>query len=225
MKAHIDHKAGNALLFKFALAILVFTFSAFALKALIDPERLARYTPLVIVHGAIMMGWMAMFVSQARLAMQGKLASHRAMGRWSPVLVIAMAVTGLTVSWNLAQEFNKYDVLIGNIGVVLTFVPLYIGAILFAKAHRQAEHRMAMLLATVATLGPAYARVTDVLDWPLTAGLPMQLVVTIGSAIWLDMASRGTVAKSTVWLLAFYLGTLFATAALFFMVLSGAAPV
>ncbi|MEM6586184.1 MAG: hypothetical protein AAF692_10555, partial [Pseudomonadota bacterium] len=86
MQQSIDHQAANALIAKFALGILVFVFTAFALKAVIHPERLARYTPLVMVHGAIMMGWMAMFASQARLAMQGELASHRAMGRWSPLL-------------------------------------------------------------------------------------------------------------------------------------------
>ena len=224
MPATINHRAGNALLFKFAVAIFVFSFAAFALKVIVHPERLARYTPLVAVHGAIMMGWMAMFASQARLAMQGKLTSHRAMGRWSPLLVIAMVTTGLTVSWNLSQEFGRYEVLVGNIGVFLNFVPLYIAAIVFARKHNQAEHRQAMLLGTLSTLGPAYARVTDVLELPLVAGFPMQLIATLGLSIWLDKASRGAVAKSTWVLLGFYFGVLFATAGVFFLVLSGAAP-
>ncbi|MEM7703561.1 MAG: hypothetical protein AAF251_16605 [Pseudomonadota bacterium] len=216
MQANIDHRAGNALLFKFAVALFVFAFAAFALKVIVDPERLARYTPMVSVHGAIMMGWMAMLASQARLAMTGKLSAHRAAGRWSPLLVIAMVATGLTVSWNLSQESGRYGLLVGNIGVFLTFVPLYVAAIVFARKHKQAEHRQAMLIATLLTLGPANSRVADVLGLPFSAVLPIQIVATVGLSIWLDKASRGGVARSTWGLLGFYCGMLFATAAAFF---------
>ncbi|MEO0591186.1 MAG: hypothetical protein AAFZ11_11580 [Pseudomonadota bacterium] len=222
MKAHIDHKAGNALLFKFAVAIFVFSFAAFALRVIADPEKWARYTPLVSMHGAIMMGWMALLASQARLAMTGKLASHRAFGRWSPLLVVAMVTTGLTVSWNGAQEVGNYIVFISNICIFLTFVPLYVAAIIFARKHKPAEHRQAMLLATLSTLGPAISRVTGVLDLPISAALLIQIIATIGLSIWLDKASRGGVAKSTWGLLGFYFGMMFATAATFFAMIAAA---
>jgi len=219
MQATIDHRAGNTLVAKFALGIFVFAFAAFAIKAVADPAVLSRYTPLVIVHGVIMMAWMAMFASQSHLAMKGKLASHRAIGRWSPVLVIAMVATGLTVSWNRSQGTGNYGVLVGNIGVCLTFVSLYIAAIVFARRHKPAEHRQAMLLATLSSLAPAYSRVTGALDLPLSAAMAMQVIATIGLSILLDRASRGGVAKSTWWMLGFYFGMFFATAAVFFAVL------
>jgi len=219
MQKHIEHRAGNALVAKFALGILAFTFAAFAMKAAAHPTILTRYTPLVIMHGLIMMAWMAMFASQSRLAAKARLPRHRSMGRWSPLLAIGMVVTGLTVSWNLSQEVGRYDVLVGNIGLFLTFLPLFVAAIVFARNNKQAEHRMAMLLATLSTLGPAYARVTDVLELPLVAGFPIQLVVTLTLPIWLDKASRGQVAKSTWLLLGFYFAVLFTTAAVFFAVL------
>ncbi|MEO0419980.1 MAG: hypothetical protein AAF249_14035 [Pseudomonadota bacterium] len=222
MQANIDHHAGNALLFKLAIAIFIFSFAAFALNVIVDPDKLARYTPLVSVHGAIMMGWMALLASQARLAMTGKLSSHRAFGRWSPLLVVTMVTTGMTVSWNLSQEIGRYGVLVGNIGVFLTFLPLYIAAIVFARRHKPAEHRQAMLLATLSVLAPAYSRVTGALDLPLSAAMAMQVIATVGLSIWLDRASRGAVAKSTWWMLGFYFGMMFATAAAFFAMIAAA---
>lgn len=215
MLGSIDHRAGNALLSKFALAILIFSIAAFALKVIVDPERLVRYTPLVSLHGATMIGWMALLTVQARLASTGKLSRHRSIGRLSPILVVAMVVIGMTVSWNLSQEFNRYEILVGNTGTFATFVPLYVAAILFARSHRAAEHRQAMLIGTIALLGPAFARVFDVMDIPEFTAAPLQLVLVPGLAIWLDKVSRGHIAKSTWWMLAYYFAALIATIAAF----------
>lgn len=219
MPSPIDHRAGNALVAKIAVAILVFSVGAFALKVIVHPERAARYTPLVMVHGATMVAWFSMMASQAYLAANNRLNPHRALGRWSPLLVIAMVGSGMTVSWNLSQEFDRYDVLVGNTGIFATFIPLYIAAILFARGHDQASHRQAMLIGSLAMLGPAYSRVMDILEQSTMLVLPVQLVVTIGSSLWLDRVSRGHVAKSTWWMLGFYLAILGVTIAAFFTVL------
>lgn len=218
MDTTVGHKRGNELLAKKALAILLFSIGAFALKAIMEPERLVRYTPLVILHGVTMIVWMGVFAFQARLAPYGNLARHRNLGRWSPLVVTAMVASGMTVSWNLSQEFDRYEVLIGNVGIFATFIPLYIGAILFARSHRAAEHRQAMLLGNLALLGPAYARVFDAFDLPeFTAG-PLQFILVPALAILLDKVSRGHVAKSTWWMLAFYFGVLIATVVVFLQV-------
>ncbi len=204
MTSSIDHKNANQLLARMALGILIFVIFAFAIKSIVHPERLARYTPLVIVHAATMTGWLALLYSQASLAAKGDMSRHRAFGKWSPLLVAAVVISGLTVSWNLAQEFQRYEVFVGNIGTFVIFVPLYLAAILFARTHRGSEHRQAMLIGTLATLGPAYSRIMDVLDWPLFAAVPIMFVVTFALPIWIDRAARGSVARPTWWMLAYF---------------------
>ena len=218
MSSGIDHKKGNELLAKIALFLLIFAVGAFALKVIVEPERLVRYTPLVILHGATMVAWMLLFASQARLAAAGKLPTHRTFGRWSPILVLAMVVSGMTVSWNLVREFGAYQVFIANIGNFATFVPLYIAAIFFARRHEQAEHRQAMLIGTLALMGPAYGRVFDALDLPEFGAITFVIGFTLGLPIWLDRASRGSVSKSTWAMIGFYFAVLAATVAGFAMV-------
>lgn len=208
MSQSIDHQNANALLAKLALIILFVAVGAFALKAAIHTERLARYTPLVILHGATMTAWFTLFASQAHLAAKGTLAKHRAWGRWSWLVVVAMVVSGMTVSWNLSQEAERYDVLIGNTGIFLRFLPLYVAAIIYARAHKHAEHRQAMLIGSLALMGPAYGRVTDVLGLSNFFVIPFDVVITFAAAIWLDYTSHGRVAASTWWMLSYNLAAL-----------------
>jgi hypothetical protein len=211
MTQSIDHQKANSLLAKIALGLLIFVVAAFALKVTVEPERLVRYSPLVTLHGLIMAGWMVMLASQARLAARGKLRSHRKFGRWSPLLVLAMVTSGMTVSWNVTQEFGNYTLLIANIGNFSTFVPLYIVAIFFAHSHKQAEHRQAMLLATLGILGPAYGRLFDALDIFEPAAGSLVILTTLALPIWLDRASRGSVAKSTWLMIGFSFAVMVAT--------------
>jgi uncharacterized protein with PQ loop repeat len=64
-----------------SIGILCFVIAAFVLKVIVQPERLARYTPLVIVHATLMILWLILFAVQAGLIQQGSFSIHRKLGR------------------------------------------------------------------------------------------------------------------------------------------------
>ena len=72
------------------LSLMAFCVFAFALKVVIEPERLARYNPLVMIHGVLMVAWLALFSLQSWLMSDGAFARHHLFGRLSIILVVLM---------------------------------------------------------------------------------------------------------------------------------------
>ena len=166
MRAPENHERANLLLSRIAQGLLVFTLIAFAAKALIHTEVQARYSPLVIFHAATMIAWLTLLASQAWLAAQHRLLLHRALGRASIALVGAMAASGAMIAVNIGQELGRPEVTVVNIAAFMTFTPLYLAALHFARRRNIHTHRQAMLIGTLALMTPAYARLVQVLELP-----------------------------------------------------------
>ena len=193
----------NRLLGHIACALVVFTIAAFALKVFAHPERAARYTPLVVFHGAVMLIWMIMLSAQAYLASAGRLNLHRRFGAASLGLVAAMSISGAIISINIGQEFGRPEVSVVNIAAFVTFIPLYFAAIQFARRHQMHAHRMAMLIATLAFMTPVYARVTDVLGLPPQVSIGLQPPLTLILALGYEWATLGRWTRASAAMLAY----------------------
>lgn len=193
----------HRLLGQIALALLLFTIAAFALKVLVHPERAARYTPLVVAHGTSMLAWMGLLALQAHLAAGQNMRMHAKLGVASFSLVALMTVTGMIVSINIGQELGRPEVTIVNIAAFVTFLPLYAAALWFAKAREVHAHRLAMLIGTLAFMTPVYARVTDVLSLPPQVAIGVQPPLTIAIALAYDWRVLGRVSKAAVGMLTF----------------------
>ncbi|MEL1251041.1 hypothetical protein [Aurantiacibacter gilvus] len=183
-------RAGDGTLFAIAVGLLVFSILAFSLKATFNPERLVRYTPIVIVHGIVMLAWLVLFASQARFAMTGKLQRHRTFGMASLLLVLVMVPLGIHVSWQFGQETGRMIVFVGNAINFLQFVPLYATAIIAAKRHRFEDHKRLMLVASIALTGPAVGRVIEVADLPLPVTMLAFLLAIIVLPLAYDIRVR-----------------------------------
>jgi len=188
---------------KIALGLLGFTLFAFALKAFAHPQVQARYTPIVVFHAVSMIAWLSLLASQAFAAARFKLAAHRATGRASIALVAAMLVSGSAISWNIGQELGRPEVTVVNLAAFVTFIPLYFAALHFARARNIAAHRQAMLIATLALMTPAYARVVQVLGLPDPVAIAVQPPITIAIAVAYDWVLHGRVTKPTLAMLGF----------------------
>ncbi|KPQ35206.1 MAG: putative membrane protein (DUF2306) [Porphyrobacter sp. HL-46] len=186
-----------------ALGLLGFTLFAFALKAIVHPEVQARYTPLVVFHAVSMVAWLGLLASQSILAARFKLAAHRATGRASIALVAAILVSGSAIAWNIGQELGRPEVTVVNIAAFVTFIPLYFAALHFARRRDIAAHRQAMLIATLALMTPAYARVVQVLDLPDPVAIGVQPPITILIACGYDWALHGRVTRPVLAMLGF----------------------
>jgi hypothetical protein len=189
-----------------ALGLLAFTLFAFALKAVVHPEVQARYTPLVVFHAVSMVAWLGLLASQAFMAARFKLAAHRAIGRASIALVGAMLVSGSVISWNIGLELGRPEVTVVNLAAFVTFIPLYFAALHFARRRDIAAHRQAMLIATLALMTPAYARVVQVLGLPNPVAIGVQVPITIAIAVGYDWVLHGRVTRPVLAMLAFSVG-------------------
>jgi hypothetical protein len=186
-----------------ALGLLGFTLLAFAAKAVAHPAVQARYTPLVVFHAVSMIAWLGLLASQSALAARFKLAAHRATGRASIALVGAMLVSGSAISWRIGQELGRPEVTVVNLAAFATFIPLYFTAIHFARRRDIAAHRQAMLIATLALMTPAYARVVQVLGLPDPVAIGVQVPITVLVSAGYDWVLHGRVTRPVLAMLGF----------------------
>lgn len=119
---------------------------------------------LLHVHGILFLGWTVLFAVQTNLVARGQVARHRGLGLVGVSLATAMVFAALAV----VVRGLSYGVAIGNYDAarVLAVVPLTaitLFAVLFvcaiANIRRPETHKRLMLLATIALLPPAVARI------------------------------------------------------------------
>ena len=189
-----------------ALGLLGFTLFAFALKAAVHPQVQARYSPLVVFHAGSMIAWLILLASQSFLAAKVRFAAHRATGRASIALVGAMLVSGGVISWRIGQELGRPEVTVVNLAAFATFVPLYFLAIHYARRRDIAAHRQAMLIATLALMTPAYARVVQVLGLPDPVVIAVQVPITVAVSAGYDWVLHGRITKPVLAMLGFSVG-------------------
>lgn len=206
MRAPESHVRAHLLMGNIALGLLGFTLFAFALKAIAEPAVQARYTPIVVFHAVSMVAWLTLLASQSFLAARFKLAAHRATGRASIALVGAMLVSGGVISWRIGQELGRPEVTVVNLAAFATFIPLYFAAVHFARRRDIAAHRQAMLIATLALMTPAYARVVQVLGLPDPVAIGVQPPITILIACGYDWVLHGRITRPTLVMLGFSVG-------------------
>lgn len=178
-------------LFPLTLGLTLFALASFGLAAAGSPIRRTRYTPLVSVHAVLMSAWLILLCVQARLAHGGDLGLHRRLGRGSGWLVATLVPVSALVAVDFHREFGRTATLVGDFGLLLTFIPLYLGAIWFAKRGRIDVHKRLLLVATITMISPALARFTDVVGLARPAAVPMYLVMLIGAPLTYDFMSRG----------------------------------
>ena len=206
MRAPESHVRANELMGNIALGLLGFTLIAFALKAIIHPEVQARYTSLVVFHAGSMVAWLILLASQSFLAARFKLTAHRASGRASIALVAAMLLSGSVISWRIGLELGRAEVTVVNLAAFATFIPLYALAVHYARRRDIAAHRQAMLIATLALMTPAYARVVQVLGLPDPVAIAVQVPITIAIAAGYDWRLHGRITRPVLGMLGFSVG-------------------
>lgn len=206
MRAPESHVRANTLMGNIALGLLGFTLFAFALKAVVHPQVQARYSPLVVFHAGSMIAWLILLASQSFLAAKVRFAAHRATGRASIALVGAMLVSGGVISWRIGQELGRPEVTVVNLAAFATFIPLYFAALHFARRRDIAAHRQAMLIATLALMTPAYARVVQVLGLPDPVAIAVQVPITVAVSAGYDWVLHGRITKPVLAMLGFSVG-------------------
>lgn len=147
-------------------AILAVVFAGFArtyfLRGLFFRDALPL---LLLVHGAVMFAWFALFFVQTCLIERHRVTLHRKLGAFGAVLAAAMLVIGPYVAFRAAAREVHADaedagLFLAILGYDCVIITLFAGFVACAIAWRGRGdyHKRLMLLATLSLLTPAIAR-------------------------------------------------------------------
>jgi hypothetical protein len=180
-----------------ALIALAVVFAGFAesyyLKSVFGTPDLST---IKHVHGVVMTAWFALFLVQVRLVATGNVLIHRRLG----ILGVALAVLVVIVAMQTAIASARAGVtplpsipplvfLVMPVGEMVIFTTLMTAAIVLRK--RGAYHKRLMLLASIAMLTPAMARLP--FDFVRAGGPPAFFALTdlvILGCIFFDVAKN-----------------------------------
>ena len=151
--------------FYFSLVFVAIAFGGFARTYLI-PAATGTFDgpPLLHVHGILFLGWTVLLAVQTNFAARGRIDRHRALGLVGISLATAMVFTAVAV----VVRGLSYGSAIGNghgakVLAVVPLTPIVLFVVLFscaiAKVRKPEIHKRFIMLASIALLPPAIARV------------------------------------------------------------------
>lgn len=158
-------KAGERRLYTWAAAVaLAVVFFGFArtyyLKGAFGTPELSA---LKHVHGVLMTSWFVLFFAQVRLVATHRTLAHRRLGIFGVMLAMLLVIVGTQLGIASARSgvspipsVPPLVFLVMPIGEVVVFTALFTAAVLLRK--RPDYHKRLMVLATLAMLTPAMAR-------------------------------------------------------------------
>lgn len=145
--------------------------------------RSSLASPLLFhFHGAVMVGWMAIYLAQNALILADNVALHRRLGWIAVVWVPLMVATGILMTRHSLQSyggppfFDQNQFLISNPLQLLTFAGLVGWAV--AVRRNTGWHRRLMFCAFAILVGPGVGRLLPMpffipYAWYVSIGLPM----------------------------------------------------
>lgn len=185
-----------------AIALIVFVGFAptFYLRGLYHPEPLAS---VFHIHGLVFTSWVVLFVVQTALVSARRTDIHRRLGLLGGALALLMLVVGYMAAVTAARRgFTTPGLPPPLVFFVVPIFDLLVFAVLVGSGlylrRTPAAHKRLMLLATLAVLTAAIARLPYVLPLgpPAFFGLTDLLVL---AAIVYDRLTRGRVHPALVW--------------------------
>jgi hypothetical protein len=146
-----------------ALAMLATVFAGFARSYYLGPWFGApSLSTLVHLHGIVASAWMLLFIGQTTLIAARRPDLHRLAGYAGLVLaaaLIAVSVLAAVEAGGVSRRFSQmppHVFIVFPLGLAFMFAALVTAAALLRR--RPAFHKRLMLIATIAILAPAIAR-------------------------------------------------------------------
>ena len=123
----------------------------------------ADKTPIVHLHAAVYVGWLAIFVTQTVLAATGRIAAHMKLGRFAIGYGVLVIVVGLLTAFarfalrvRAGEAADAQAQLLGPLLDMLVFAPFFAAAIYYRR--KPELHKRLMIVATTSLLIAAAAR-------------------------------------------------------------------
>jgi hypothetical protein len=187
--------------------------NATAMKA----DQAPPYTPIMPLHGALMVAWLMLLLSQAILMATGEWRRHEWLGRAAFALVPAMVVTMLVAipaayraAWHFAQSapphlrenlLNSLNHSSGGLPGPLFSAPLFLLFIFIAVRARRSDpdlHKRMMFLGTAVVLPAALVRMTWLPHFPFAFSIYL-IVVLLPMLSWDVIRTRSVPKAYLIW--------------------------
>jgi hypothetical protein len=148
--------------------------------------------PIVHLHGLVFTAWTLFFILQTSLAASGRIERHRALGLLGVSLATAMLFVGLAAAIHSLE--NSIEAGYGDRAIAFSIVPMttvtfFAGFVAGAVSNvrRPEIHKRLMVLASVAILMAAFARIVRMLVGRVADAGPPPVEFTVVPAIATDL--------------------------------------
>lgn len=159
---------------------------------------LVKGAPVLHIHALLFTMWPFLFLAQTLLAATGRIEHHRRLGLAGAALASAMVLVGLwTTVYSIEVQTEVSDAFRARSFAIISFLKIvFFGvsvSLAIANVRRPAFHKRLMVLANVALLQTALARILFALFAPEGSpqrpglGAPPSMLVTIPTSIVLDL--------------------------------------
>ena len=154
-----------------AIGVIVVVLAGFSIDIPLI-SHLGSLSVLVRLHGLIMLGWIALFFTQALLVARHRVDLHMRLGIFGAVLAVAVVVAGTATviiacrlgGDHLPPDVSAPQVLAIGLFELATFAVLT-GSALALRKRRSDWHKRLMLLAMLVLLDAALARFINHYTW------------------------------------------------------------
>lgn len=172
---------------------------AFAQHAALGRVDIPQVPVWVHLHALVMLAWLALLVTQNRLAGAGQLATHRRLGRIGALLVCALVALNAYTSV-MALALHRWPPFFSAsyfLALNAVDAAAFAGLIYLAIRHRRKTetHRRLMIGGTIVILEPAFGRL---LPMPLIGGEIGEwliMIIQLGIVATIAMHDRRTLAR------------------------------
>ena len=166
-------------------------------------STLEPLTTLVHVHGILATSWLVLYIAQSSLVAVHRTDLHRRIGPAGAVLALLVVLVGYVTAIEAARQGVRppggpppLAFLAVPLGTILSFAVL-VGLALYWRRQRDA-HRRLVLLATIAMLPPAFAR----MRWLGAGGPPFAIggtsLLVLFCMAW-DRRAHGRIHPAFLW--------------------------
>ena len=190
-----DTGQGRSFYRNMGVLMLVLVFAGFGSASYVRGTSPLDSPALFHVHGLIYIAWYLLFIFQAHLIGSNNRALHQKLGYTSPVVIIAMLITGFMMTAG-SYERGISPIPDTTVHQFLAF-PLMdlVGILIFysmgiAKRGDALFHKHCMLLTGIAIIDPGVARIAISLGLP-----PLALLLHIGLVVLVMVHDRRTAGK------------------------------
>lgn len=203
--ASSSYSASQPFFVKLAWILSAIIVIGFAQNAALGRVNIPAVPIWVHFHGLAMLAWLALFVTQNRLAASGNLALHRRLGRIGAVLLCAIAVLAVfTAVMSLKLHRFPFFFTAPYFLALTSIDTLAFAGLVFAgianRAHTE-THRRLIAGGTIVILEPAFGRL---LPMPLIGGETGEWIVMlvqlgfVAAIAWHDRRTLGRVHGATL---------------------------